>query len=92
MPSQRLKIAAVAVASLSIVGCSAIPPSAIGCPLYGATSLECVLARVDEEEAKRQIKPPTTEEIIGMVLLSTGISLVGQRYLTPTSTPAWRLK
>ena len=69
-----------------------IPPSSIGCPLYGETSLECVLARADEDEAKRQWKPPTTEELVGMAVLSAGISLIGQQYLTPTSTNSWRFK
>ena len=92
MPKGTKAIGLAIVASLSVVGCSTIPPSAIGCPLYGATSLECVLARVEEDEAKRQRKPPTTEELVGMAVLSAGISLVGQRYLSPPTTTPWRFK
>ena len=92
MPKRAKAIGLTVVASLSVVGWSTIPPSAIGCPLYGATSLECVLARVEEEEAKRQAKPPTTEELVGMVMLTTGIGLIGQHYLTPTTTNPWGIK
>ena len=70
----------IVILAVSTTGCSQFLPSGIGCRVYGQTSLDCVLARVEEEEAKRTAKPLSTEEQVGILVITTGAGIAAQRY------------